>query len=186
MSSQINTLLEQTLEARKDALQAQRQDRFEEAKRILVNAEGICRNSGDKAGLARTLKALGQIERDLGSPEAALPLYEEAVSICRGEPDVLAFAHAIRHLGDIQRKLGRLESAESHYREALAIYRDHPEADVLDLANAIRGLAVLTFDTGGDEEAKALWQEALNLYASVKVQAGVDESSRRLALLASR
>ena len=73
-----------------------------------------------------------------------------------------------------------------NYREALAIYRDHPEADALDLANAIRGLAVLTFDTGGDEEAKALWQEALNLYGSVSVQSGVNESSRRLALLASR
>ena len=149
--------------------------------------EGICRNGANHADLARTLKALGQIERDLGNSEAALSFYEKAVAIYRDEPDALALAHAIRHLGDIQRNLGRLESAEPHYREALAIYRSHPDADALDVANAIRGLAILACDSGRDkQEARALWQEARDLYASVNVQAGVNESSRRLALLASR
>lgn len=186
MPSQINTLLEQALEARREALQAQTQDKFEKAKRILLIVEEICRESTNDADLVRTLKALGQIERDLGNPEAALALYEEVIAILRGESDMMAVAHAIRHVGDIQRGLGRLETAESHYREALAIYRSHPDADALDVANAIRGLAVLMFDAGKDEEAKALWREALELYTSVNVQAGVNESSRRLALLASR
>lgn len=186
MSSQINTLLEQALQVRREALQTQSQKRFAEAKGILVNAAEVCRKSGNKADLARTLKVLGQIERDLGNPDAALPLYEEAVAIYCRQSDAPALAHTIRHLGDVHRDLGHFEAAESNYREALAIYRDHPEADALDLANATRGLAILTFDTGKDEEAKALWREALDLYASVNVQAGVDESSRRLALLASR
>ncbi|HET9183166.1 MAG TPA: hypothetical protein VFP59_13600 [Candidatus Angelobacter sp.] len=69
---------------------------------------------------------------------------------------------------------------------ASPFYRDHAETDALDLGNAICGLAILMFDTGKDDEAKALWLEALNLYASVNVQAGVNESSRRLALLAGR
>lgn len=180
MSSQINTLLEQALGAR-------REDRPEDARRALLEAEKICRTSGTRAELARTLKALGQIERDMGQTEAALSLYQEAVVIYRSEPDALALAHTIRHVADIQRNLGRNLLAEPNYREALAIYRSHPEADALDLANAIRGLAILTFDSGrNNEEARALWQEARDLYASVNVQAGVNESSRRLALLASR
>lgn len=179
MSSQINTLLEKALEAR-------REDRPEVARRALLEAKKICRSSGTKAELARTLKALGQIERDLGQSEAALLLYQEAVAIYRSEPDALALAHTIRHVADIQQDLGRNLLAEPDYREALRIYRAHTETPALDLANAIRGLAVLMFDTRKDEEAKALWQEARDIYSSVNVQAGVNESSRRLTLLASR
>lgn len=186
VSSQITTLLEQALQVRREALQTHKKDGFEHARRILLSAEELCRNSGNHADLARTLQALGQIQRDLGHTRIALPLYEDAIAIYRSESDALALAHAIRHAGDIQRNLGELEAAESQYREALAIYRDHQETEALDLANAIRGLAILTFDAGKDEEAKMLWREALDLYASVNVQAGVNESSRRLALLASR
>jgi hypothetical protein len=54
------------------------------------------------------------------------------------------------------------------------------------LANAIRGLAILLDDSGEADEARALWQEARELYASVNVEAGVAESSRRLAKLAEK
>lgn len=136
--------------------------------------------------MAITLKALGQIERDMHHPETALPLYEEAVSIYRDEDDPLALAHTIRHVADIQQGLAQLDFAELRYREALAIYRTQPETSKLDLANTIRGLAILTFDTGRTDEAKVLWQEAHDLYSAVDVKAGINESSRRLALLASR
>ncbi|MFZ0802782.1 MAG: hypothetical protein WBQ09_08105 [Terriglobales bacterium] len=51
------------------------------------------------------------------------------------------------------------------------------------MANAIRGFAILKGDSGEVKEATLLWQEAKELYAAVKVEAGVAESSRRLALL---
>jgi hypothetical protein len=73
--------------------------------------------------------------------------------------------------------------AEPCYHEALTIYRAHKETPPLDLANAIRGLALLKSNAGEVEEARALWAEARDLYAAVNVEAGVKESSRRLALL---
>ena len=132
------------------------------------------------------LKALGQVERDMGNPEIALPLYEEAVTIYRDRDQPLALAHTIRHVADMQQDLGRAELAEGNYRQALAIYRGRPETSPLDLANAVRGLAILASDTGKNEEARALWQEAHDLYAAVNVEPGVKESSRRLAVLASK
>jgi tetratricopeptide (TPR) repeat protein len=179
MADQLKTLVNQ-------AQQARREHRFADAKRDLEKALQLCRRSGAKQDLARTVKALGQIERDMHHAQAALLLYEQAVSIYRLENDPLALAHTIRHVADIQQELAQLELAELRYREALAIYRTHPETSKLDLANTIRGLAILTFDTGRTDEAKALWQEAHDLYAAVDVQAGVNESSRRLALLAGR
>jgi tetratricopeptide (TPR) repeat protein len=167
------------------ARQARNEQRFEDAKGALLEGLELCRQTGQKRELAVVLKALGQIERDMGKAEVALPLYEEAVSIYRDEDQPLALAHTIRHVADIQQDLRRTELAESNYREALAIYRGHPETEPLDLANAIRGLAMLTFDTGKREEARALWQEARDLYTAVNVEPGVKESSRRLALLAS-
>lgn len=168
------------------ALQARREDRLEDARRDLVKALEIFRSSGGESDSARTLKALGQIEREMGHADVALSLYEQAAAVYRAEGDALGLAHALRHAADIQQELGRDEAAEPLYREALAIYKSHSETTPLELANAVRGLAILTFDTGKSEEARALWTEARDLYASVNVQAGVNESSRRLILLASR
>jgi tetratricopeptide (TPR) repeat protein len=179
MSEQVDILLHRADQARRDHRPA-------DAKPELEKALDTCRRSGTKVDLARILKALGQVERDMRHPEIALPLYEEAASIYRSEDDALALAHTIRHVGDIQQNLALFKAAEGNYREALAIYRAHPETSKLDLANAIRGLAILTFDTGKNEEAKLLWHEARELYAAVNVEPGVKESSRRLALLETR
>jgi tetratricopeptide (TPR) repeat protein len=172
----------------RQALQARRDHRFDDAKRDLIEAVALCRAAGIGAELARALADLGQIERDLGHGDAALRHYEEAVSIYRVEGDALKLAHTVRHVGDIHRQAGRAELAEPCYHEALSLYRchdrGHAETPPLDLANAIRGLAILKFDAGDASAARALWEEARNLYAATGVEAGVKESDRRLALLA--
>jgi tetratricopeptide (TPR) repeat protein len=99
----------------------------DKAIRLITDAEAIalCRDAGMKRELVQALKALGQIERDLGRGDAARPLYDEAVAICREEGDTLTLAHTIRHLGDIHQDAGRMELAEPCYLEALALYRSH-------------------------------------------------------------
>jgi tetratricopeptide (TPR) repeat protein len=166
------------------ALRARRENRPADAKQNLVEAVDLCRNAGVRVDLAEALTGLGQIERDLKHSDAALEHYEEAVTIYRAEGDALKLAHTIRHVGDINRHEGRSAVAEPCYHEALSLYRSHEGTPPLDLANAIRGLAILKFDAGEVQEAKALWEEARDLYAAVNVEAGVTESSRRLAILA--
>jgi tetratricopeptide (TPR) repeat protein len=122
-----------------------------------------------------------QIKRDSGHADAARPLYEEAVAIYREEGGPLDLAHTIRHLGDVHRHEGHAKLAEDCYLEALALYRGRQETPSLDLANAIRPLALLKDDAGEFEEARRLWEEARELYAGVNVEAGVAESSARLA-----
>lgn len=177
MSDAFDLLLEQAHKAR-------REDRPEDAKRDLTKAVEISRSSGDQPKLARALKGLGQIERDLGNTGVALRLYQEATLIYRAGADPLRLAHTIRHVADIHQDLRELELAEPCYREALSIYRAHPETPVLDLANAIRGLALLKTEMRETAEAYALWREARDLYAAVNVQEGVKGSERWLATLA--
>lgn len=177
MAEAVDNLLNQ-------AAQARRANRLSDARRDLVEAVAICRKAGDRLRLARSLTALGQIERDKGNGSVALDHYEEAVAIYCAEGEALKLAHTMRHVGDIHQDAGRLKLAEPCYDEALAIYRAHKETPPLDLANAIRGMALLKEAVGERAQAKALWEEARDLYAAEKVEAGVKESSRRIGLLA--
>ena len=176
MSEVSNKLLQQALAAR-------RKNRLADARRDLAEAVDVCRKAGVRVDLAKALTCLGQIERDLHHGEAALQHYGEAAALYRAEGYVLRLAHAVRHLGDIHRESKRPDLAESSYREALDLYRGHEETSPLELANALRGLAILKDDAGETEAARLLWEEARELYASVNVEAGVAESSRRLARL---
>jgi tetratricopeptide (TPR) repeat protein len=166
------------------ALIARREHRLNDAHRDLFDAVLLCRQNGTPLELVQVLKALGQIERDLGQPEAALRLYEEAGAICRHLNDPLMLAHTIRHVGDIQRNLGRLSEAQSCYDEALTIYRNH-DPNPLDLANALRPLALLKEAIGQKDQVRALWEEARNLYAIAGVEAGVAECTARLSAISS-
>jgi tetratricopeptide (TPR) repeat protein len=168
------------------ASQARREHRPDDAKRDLLEAVDLCRKTGPRIQLASALTNLGQIERDLQNNSAARAHYEEAVAIYRTQDDALKLAHAIRHLGDIHRHEQHRELAESCYREALNLYRNHPQTPPLDLANALRGFGILQDDAGEVGEAKLLWTEARELYSACEVEAGVAESSRRLAVLAQR
>ena len=179
MSDAVSILVEQ-------AFQARRENRLADARKYWTEAMELSRNSHQRVDLIRALKGLGQIERDLGQGDKALPLYEEAAALCREEGDPMMLAHTIRHLGDIHQDAGRLGLAEPCYHEALGFYRANERTDRLDLANAIRPLAILKEQTGEIEEGNKLWTEARELYISVNVPEGVAESSERIARLAKR
>jgi tetratricopeptide (TPR) repeat protein len=149
----------------------------------MIEAVALARKAQDPLQLAKTLTALGQIERDLHHADEALRNYEEAAAIYRVANVPLKLAHTVRHVGDIHQDEGQLKLAGPCYQKALEIYRAHAETPPLDLANAIRGFALLKEAVGEKQEAKALWEEAGKLYASVNVEAGVAESERRVALL---
>jgi tetratricopeptide (TPR) repeat protein len=137
----------------------------------------------DHNGLAQGLAGLAQISRDSDDGTGARRHYEEAVAIYRVLHDDLKLAHTIRHLADILRHQGDNVLAESCYAEALHIYRQSESTVPLDLANTIRGYALLKGNCGETEVAIGLWREAKSLYASLKVQDGVDESDQYLSRL---
>ena len=158
--------------------------RFErplEAREFYSKAVCLCRERGSQSMLIKSLKGLGQIERDLGNTLEALALYEEAAQICRVEDDLILLAHTVRHIADINQDLGRADLAEPSYLEALSIYRGHQQTNPLDLANTLRPFALLKESAGETDDAKLLWAEARDLYAAANIAEGVTECSRHLA-----
>jgi len=110
-------------------------------------------------------------------------LFREALALHRAVGHDRAIAHTVRHVPDVKRELGRDAQALESYREALALYRGHPKTNPLEVANALRGMALLRERMGEAGEARELWTEASALYRSSGVEAGVEESERRLAYL---
>ena len=156
----------------------------DQARRHLVEAVAICRETGAGREPVAALGKLGHVEQDAGRHAAARACYEEAVAVARNVGDPLRLAHAVRHLGDVHRRAGRLAEAEACYDEALSLYV-HPEAGTatLDHANAVRPMAILKEEQGRVEEASALWRRARDLYLAVGMEAGVAECADRLARL---
>ena len=134
----------------------------------------------DRLARARELKRRGELARQNDGAMARL-CYEEAVGLFREVDEPLLLAHTIRHLGDVYLEQGRPDLAEPCYNEALGLYRSHEADSSLDLANAVRSLAVLRW-----EQTKMLWEEVRALYTSLTIEAGIQESTARLAALSTR
>src|SRR5262249_30223498 len=61
----------------KEAFEARREHRHASAKHFLTDAVELCRKANDRERLAKTLTALGQIERDLNQLDIARKHYQE-------------------------------------------------------------------------------------------------------------
>jgi tetratricopeptide (TPR) repeat protein len=118
--------------------------------------------------------------RDL---DAARAYYAEAAEAFRKEDNRLAYAHTIRHIADMF--LGEAKHAEARplYEEALEIYRSSLDTKLLDLANTVRPYALLNEAVGNIDLAREHWLEAHNLYASLRLDIGVEECGKHLARL---
>ena len=159
---------------------ARREGRSHDALVQLEQALPLARADG--AMLPPVLKALGQVERDLGNLAAAVRYYEEAAALCRGDADQLVLAHTVRHLGDVLFEAGDLARAEACLAEALQIYRGQAQGASLDLANASRSMALLREARGDKHAAHGLWEAALGFYDAAGVMAGVEECRNRLGI----
>jgi tetratricopeptide (TPR) repeat protein len=128
--------------------------------------------------------AEGKQARTRGHLDVPRGHYAEAAEIYRGENNRLAYAHTIRHIADMYLDEAKHAEAKPLYEEALEIYRSSLDTKLLDLANTVRPYALLNEAIGNLEAARQHWQEARNLYASLRLDAGVEECSKHLAALA--
>jgi tetratricopeptide (TPR) repeat protein len=134
-------------------------------------------NRMDQLAHAQELKLRGESARRRDAAMARL-CYEQAVELFRGVDQPLVLAHTIRHLGDVYQEQGRPDLAEPCFHEAIALYRSHGDASSLDWANALRSLAVFRW-----EQTRTIWEEVRHLYTTLNIEAGIKESTARVAAL---
>lgn len=149
---------------------------------LAEEAAEMSRTSGDPHDLGAALAALGRLRRDERDHQRALALYEQAAELARKNDDQDSLAQRLRHIGDILTQMGELERAEQCYDEAGRIFQSL-DIGQLGEANFLRSIALLKEKQGASVAAADLWVRARALYAATGIEAGVQESDRRLALL---
>ena len=84
----------------------------------------LYRHLGDPAPLAHTIRHLGDIQMELGSPTLARPWLAEALAIYRGLPHTSAgeLANALRSWALCQEAIGGRPEAAAAWREAHSLY----------------------------------------------------------------
>ncbi len=81
------------------------------------------RTAGDKAGIAETLEALGDLYYDTERPSEALVALEEALSIYRALGDDAGTADTLQSLGNLSADKGDLEAAWDQFINAFRLHR---------------------------------------------------------------
>lgn len=100
-------------------------DRFGEALRWLEEALRASRHPAVPRGqLARALTSIANVHTDVGNPEQALPLIEEAIAIERAEGGARIVAIHLLSYGARLTEVGRFTDAERALAQALEIARE--------------------------------------------------------------
>ena len=162
--------------------EARRNGDHETALGLAEAAAETARRCNDVDGRGSALAQLARLRRDEGRSEEAVELYEEAAGIARDQADFLALAQRLRHIGDFLVEQGDLARAEQCYDEAGQLFEAHGTGQ-LTMANFLRSKALLREKQGANAAAAQLWTDARVLYAASGIDAGVEESDRRLQRL---
>jgi len=119
----------------------------------------ICRELGDRSGIARSLGNLGNVAANQGDYPTARVLYGESLAIKRELGDRFDSAGLLGNLGGVAFRQGDYPAARALHEESLAIARDlgNPHSIAMSLSN----VGHVALDQGDCAAARALLEESL-------------------------
>jgi predicted ATPase len=142
----------------------------------------IRRQSGDRRGMAQSLRHLGRLATDQGDFPAARALLEESLAIERELDDRDGLATTLADLAIVTYHQGGFEVARALYEESLAIAREL--GDHAHIAAALAGLAEIACRQGEHTSARSLCEEALALRRALGDRCGVADCLGALGFIA--
>ncbi|WP_321508186.1 tetratricopeptide repeat protein [uncultured Methanoregula sp.] len=132
--------------------------RFNEAMELLREQEQICRETGNRAGLCRSLGSQATIlSRVWAKPDEAIALHKEEERICRETGDRPALQASLGNQADILKTWGRLEEALELLKEQERICQE--TGNRAGLSRSLCGQASILMKGGRLEEAMELHRE---------------------------
>ena len=141
------------------------------ARELLGEALVLGRAVGDRASVLRTLNSLGELARDEGDYQRALPLYTESLALCRETGERLGIAHVLHNLGLVLLAQGDTDRAEVHLRESLSVCRELGDRGLV--GRCVMALAGVAGARGWPERAARLYGAA----QAVRAATGMDEGA---------
>ena len=135
---------------------------FVEGRRLLEECVDAQRRLGDEAGVALSIKDLGNLEVDQGNIQAAEDLYRQSLAEWRRLGDQQGIAQTLNNIGFIMQIKGDQAEAMKMLDESLAIFRRL--RDKQGIARALMNIAVSTRELGDFKRAVRLSRESLVLW----------------------
>ncbi len=144
----------------------------------------ICREVGDKRGIASALIKLGNAATEAGDYATAQRFLEEALTIWRELGDKHGTARALINLGWAALRPGDYQLASARLEEALALSREL--GDTRGIGFALSGLGEVAMRQGAYARATRLVEESLELRRQIGNKWGVGVSLGTLGWVALR
>jgi predicted ATPase/class 3 adenylate cyclase len=135
---------------------------YAEARELLEECLEAQRQLGDEAGVAFSIKDLGNLEIDQGNVEGAEKLYRESLAEWRRLGIKEGIAQTLNNLGFIAQIKGDQEEAMNLLDESLVIFRQL--RDKLGIARSLMNIAASTRELGDYERAVRLSRESLVMW----------------------
>jgi predicted ATPase/DNA-binding XRE family transcriptional regulator len=129
------------------------------ATRFLEESLQLCREAGDREGIARSLSWLGLQNVAAGDYQRANLLLQESLDVARGIPNRTVAGFALGHLGNLARLEGNLAGARLRLEEMLQDFQE--DGDPLGIAIALHDLGELAAAEGDYRTARAYLRDEL-------------------------
>jgi tetratricopeptide (TPR) repeat protein len=142
------------------------------------------RQTGDRAGEARSLSRLGCAHMLVGSFELAADHLQQALALFRQAGDRDGEAGALNNLGLVDERLGRYEPATDHLQQALALCRQ--AGDRSGEARAMANLGSVERQMGRLRRAADHLQQALTLARQIRDRYSEAHAVNNLGLVEQR
>jgi len=144
---------------------------YERATALFEEALALCRDEGDRRGIAAVLNDLGLVAREQGDYGRATALTEEALALSRELGHSHGIANTLIGLGSLAEKQGGYGRATALLGEALALCRGLGDRrGVAESLNCLGRVASSQRDHG---RATALHEEALALFRDLGDRQGI-------------
>ena len=114
--------------------------------------------------LARVYSYIGDIERSVGSTEAAYRCFTRARDLFQAEKDNEGVLHTLICMGDLERRLGNLENASKYYNEA---ENSCDKENKLEWAHLLISIGKIEKKYGNSQKAKQCYAKASELFDAI-------------------
>jgi predicted ATPase/transcriptional regulator with XRE-family HTH domain len=150
---------------------AYQQGDFKAATSLFAQSLALCRELGDRQGIAEALGNLGRTalrRADYGAARASL---EESLALCTELEHMVGMANAQFSLGVLALRQGDYVAAEARFRSSLTLNRQQGNKE--GIANALEELATVMDEQAETRDQQALLDESQRLYRELEDRSGV-------------
>jgi predicted ATPase/class 3 adenylate cyclase len=150
------------------------QGNYQQSQKFYEESLFLCREIGDKSGIADSLNGLGIVLHYQGDYEQALKFYEESLFLWRETGDKRGIASSLGNLGALAYNQRYHQQALKFYEESLFLWREI--GDKSGIATSLNNLGVGAYNQGDYQQAQKYHDESLFLRREIGDKSGISSS----------